>query len=107
MPSKSWLGLDSVQLGGPLIGEVKLTEDAGMKDSKRLVTTCWQDFDFLSFLFSLSRTEETYSVLRHNCRRFSQEMFDEAVRRYGTVRVIPTEEDCLCPVQRSPISEKE
>ena len=46
-------------------------------------TTCQQDKEFLKMLESMEGTEDTYSVGRHNCRAFSQDMFNQAQKKYG------------------------
>lgn len=77
-PDNDWLGMDGVKGPGILRGEVYLTSDQGLEDSEVLETSPCQDITFLDYLKSLKRQQDTYSLLRHNCRAFSQAMMDKA-----------------------------
>lgn len=77
-PDDDWLGMDSIKGPGILRGEVYSTGDQGLEDTEVLETSPCQDITFLDYLKSLKRQEDTYSLLRHNCRAFSQAMMDKA-----------------------------
>ena len=95
-PSTGWLGRKSPQSGGPLRGEVYETGDQGLKNLKTLKTTCKQDEEFLDMLRDLEGTSATYSLFRHNCRAFSQMIFDEASKSYAPGSKEPNNPDCEC-----------
>ena len=80
-PSDGWLGMSGGKGPGILRGEVYETDDQGVEDTETLETTPCQDIAFLGYLLSLVNREDTYSILRHSCRTFSQAMMDEAKRR--------------------------
>ena len=77
-PGNDWLGSDSVKGPGILQGEVYPTGDQGLEDTEILETTPCQDISFLDYLKSQDGQEDTYSLFRHNCRSFSQEMMNKA-----------------------------
>ena len=77
-PNSDWLGMDSIKGLGILRGEVYPTGDQGFEDTEVLETSPCQDITFLDYLKSLKRQEDTYSLLRHNCRAFSQAMMNKA-----------------------------
>lgn len=77
-PGNDWLGSDSVKGPGILQGEVYPTGDQGLEDTEILETTPCQDISFLDYLKSQDGQEDTYSLFRHNCRAFSQEMMNKA-----------------------------
>jgi RHS repeat-associated protein len=54
-----------------------------------LHTSAGQDIEFLEYLQGLVGKEDGYSLLRHSCQTFSEQMYDEAKRRYGGVRGMP------------------
>ena len=80
-PSDGWLGMGGGKGPGILRGEVYETDDQGVEDTETLETAPCQDIAFLGYLSSLVNREDTYSILRHSCRTFSQAMMDEAKRR--------------------------
>jgi len=82
-PSNTWLGQPSPNLGGPGRGTVYDSTGCGIWDVKVIKTTCQQDKQFLKMLEAMEGTEDTYSVGRHNCRGFSQNMFNQAQKQYG------------------------
>jgi len=82
-PGDSWLGMSSVKGPGILRGEVYQTEDQGLENTETLETTVFQDLVFLTYLMAQDGKNDTYSVARHNCRTFSQAMFEEAKRQRG------------------------
>jgi len=82
-PSDTWLGQPSPNAGGPGRGTVYDSTGCGIWDVKVIKTTCQQDKEFLKMLESMEGTEDTYSVGRHNCRAFSQDMFNQAQKKYG------------------------
>lgn len=77
-PGGDWLGMDSIKGPGILRGEVYLTDDQGLEDTEVLETSPCRDIAFLKYLISLLGQEDTYSLIRHNCREFSQSMMDKA-----------------------------
>jgi len=89
-PSTSWLGWSSWTSGGPLRGQIYLsgyeeTEDCSEYSGhiRRVVktkyTTCQQDLHWLSWMLGTRLgTEDTYSLLRHNCRMYSKKEFADA-----------------------------
>ena len=82
-PGDSWLGMSSVKGPGILRGEVYQTKDQGLENTETLETTVFQDLVFLTYLMAQDGKNDTYSVARHNCRTFSQAMFEEAKRQRG------------------------
>jgi len=82
-PSRNWFGEKSLNLGGPLAGEVYEDDYLGGRDAETVETTCEQDVEFLASLEELVGTRETYSVYRHNCRYFAQMMCGRAKEMYG------------------------
>ena len=80
-PGDNWLDMTSTKGPGILRGEVYSTEDQGLENTETLETTVCQDMAFLAYLISLDGKKDTYSVLRHSCRTFSQAMLNEAKHR--------------------------
>jgi RHS repeat-associated protein len=89
-PSTTWLGWSSLNAGGPLRGQIYLSgyvETEGClpysghirRVIRRKRTTVLQDIQWATWMLSTRLgTEDTYSVLRHNCRMYSQKEFDDA-----------------------------
>jgi RHS repeat-associated protein len=84
-PSRVWLGRPTTyNLGGPLRGVV-YTHDwsVGVQAINNIIfTTPDEDADFTAVLVQMLNMEDTYSLAYHNCRRFSQMMFEEARIKY-------------------------
>jgi len=80
-PGGNWLDMNSIKGLGILRGEVYSTEDQGFENTETLDTIVCQDMAFLAYLMSLDGKKDTYSVVRHSCRTFSQAMLEEAKRR--------------------------
>lgn len=83
MPSNTWLGDPSPNLGGPGRGTVYDSTGCEIWDVKTLKTTCAQDKQFLKMLEAMEGKEDTYSLGRHSCRGFSQSMFNKAQGMYN------------------------
>lgn len=98
-PSSSWLEFDSFQCG-LLQGTVYETADQGTRTSATLNTTCQQDEAFLDILRGMEDSKGAYSLLRHNCRTFSQEMFEDAKNLFSP-NVKPIKSKCQCPIRDS------
>ncbi len=76
-PSMTWLGRPSFNAGGPMKGEVYRTADTGLHTIKTKKTTCSEDLKFWFKMWLMEGRVDTYSVARHNCRMFSQMMYNE------------------------------
>ena len=98
-PTFDWLGEPSLQLGGPLRGEVYETGDQGLKNVAVIKTNCKEDETFVDVLDGMVGTEATYSVLRHSCRTFSQMMFEDAKNLFSGGVLPGATEDCPCPAK--------
>ena len=62
-------------------------------------TNCKEDETFADILDGMVGTEATYSVLRHNCRTFSQMMFEDAKNLFSGGVLRGATEDCPCPAK--------
>ena len=98
-PSFTWLEFDSFQLG-LLQGTVYETGDQGTCTSDKLDTTCQQDEAFLDILTDMEDSTGAYSVLRHNCRTFSQLIFEDAKNLFPPSTKQSTSK-CQCPIRDS------
>ena len=98
-PSFSWLGFDSFQFGF-LQGSVYVTGDQGIFTSGTLNTSCQQDETFLEILNGMNKTTGAYSVLRHSCRTFSQQMFEEAIGLFPP-QSKPSNSKCECSIRNT------
>ena len=98
-PSTKWLDENSMQMGGPIRGEVYETGDQGIDVVKTIKTNCFEDRAFLSYLRSLVGAQGTYSVLRHNCRMFSQDQYKRAEGMYSGATITGASKACACPVK--------
>lgn len=83
IPSTRWLFWNEFNGGGPLVGEIYETDYTGGKVVGTITTTCKQDFRWLAYVLSTVGTKDTYSVGRHNCRRYSQYEFRDAPFHMG------------------------
>jgi YD repeat-containing protein len=78
-PKKTWLGFKSVVLGGCLKGIIYQDDYTGGDIVRWKLTTPRQDIGwFIYMLNNRDGTKDAYSVLRHNCRLYSQLEFDAA-----------------------------
>lgn len=98
-PSSTWLEFDSYQFG-LLQGTVYETGDQGTRTSGTLDTTCQQDETFLAILRGMEDSTGAYSVLRHNCRTFSQQMFEDAKNLFSP-QTKTSNSKCQCPIRDS------
>ena len=89
-PSSTWLGWPSWNGGGILVGAIYGSKSEQTKDCspysghigtvvKRKHTTVQQDIDWVTWMLNIRvDTEDTYSLVRHNCMKYSQMEFADA-----------------------------
>jgi hypothetical protein len=82
IPSGTWLGWSEFNAGGPMVGEIYSADDTGTVVNT-IKTTCKQDMMFLIYMNARLGSIDTYSVGRHNCRRYSQYEFRDAPSHMG------------------------
>jgi RHS repeat-associated protein len=80
--SSTWLGQDS-PTATILKGQIYETGYTQGRINDVVHTTSAQDAEFVKYLSSRVGEEGGYSIARHNCRKFSQSMFDRAKSQYG------------------------
>ena len=82
IPSCTWLGFKSFTLPGYLMegGIYEITKPIGIV-IKEKETTCKEDRVWLKRMRNRKSMTDVYSVLRHNCRMFSQLEFESAPRK--------------------------
>jgi RHS repeat-associated protein len=83
IPSMTWLFWHEFNAGGPLVGEVYETDYTGGTVVGTIKTTCKQDIVWLTGELARVGATDTYSVARHNCRRYSQYEFRDAPSLMG------------------------
>ena len=83
VPSMKWLFWHEFNAGGPMVGEIYETDYTGGTIKKTITTTCKQDFRWLTYVLATVGAKDTYSVARHNCRRYSQYEFRDAPFHMG------------------------
>jgi len=65
-----------------MVGEIYSADDTGTVVNT-IKTTCKQDMMFLIYMNARLGSIDTYSVGRHNCRRYSQYEFRDAPSTWG------------------------
>jgi hypothetical protein len=78
VPSTSWLGWSSLNSGGPQRGVIYEDDYTGGSIKGTKITTFEQDATWLQYMSLRVGMEDTYSVGRHNCRKYSQMEFADA-----------------------------
>ena len=89
IPRCTWLGFDSFNLCvlRGVVYEQEPFEIVVLTVVRRKETTCAEDTEFLEMIETeYLETEAGYSVLRHNCRKFSARLFDIAPGKESTSR---------------------
>ena len=83
-PSRSWLGWRETNLGGPLQGMIYEATYVDGDIEFELQTTRRQDRTWLNYMLTTRLwLEDTYSVGRHNCQRYSLKEFIDAPLNMG------------------------
>jgi RHS repeat-associated protein len=84
LPSNRWLGWREFNAGGPLEGKIYQDPYVSGKVVGQLTTTVKQDTKwYMYMLVTRVGTADTYSLARHNCRRYSKNEFRDAPWNMG------------------------
>jgi RHS repeat-associated protein len=84
LPSNKWLGWTEANAGGPLKGRIYEQEYLNGKIVAQRTTTAKQDNTWLIYeRYTRVDTKDTYSVARHNCRRYSKYEYRDAPFHMG------------------------
>ena len=78
--SSSWLGFNSTTFGGYLKGKIyKCQPVEGAEIERRHITDCKKDKKWLNYMYNHREgLTDTYSLLNHNCIKYSNLEFDSA-----------------------------
>jgi len=84
LPSNKWLGWSEFNAGGPLEGQIYQQTYLNGKVVAQRTTTMRQDLTwYMYMLVGRVGTADTYSVARHNCRRYSKYEYRDAPLHMG------------------------
>jgi hypothetical protein len=84
LPSNKWLGWSELNLGGPAQGDIYQQAYINGRVVAQLTTTKRQDLTwYMYMLLGRVGTTDTYSVARHNCRRYSKYEYRDAPWHMG------------------------